>query len=281
MQRFIVSVAVGLGMLVPAFALAQTSSTGLLTVYVLVSNQNGLSYSPGNFTVSVAGNSPSLSSFSGSQSGTPISIYPGSYSVTANPANGYTPSYSAGCSNSIVAGQSQTCVITMSYTAGYVPAANYYPYPYQSAQPFSCYAATPSVALGQNARFEALGGMGGAYNWSTPFQNYPNVGPVLTVSFSSSGSQLVTVTNGARTATCAVTVSNTYNPAVVTPGYTSYPAPYYTAGSAYYPSYPALPRAGFAPQDLGLSLALAAVLLIAAGVATAPYARKAFAIVAR
>lgn len=283
MQRLIISILLALGILVPAVALAQSSSTGLLTVYVQVLNQAGYNYqtlTPSAFTVNVSGQSPSLTNFPGSQSGTNVSLNPGSYNVTiANAAQGYAPSYSVGCSNTIAAGQTQTCVITMT------PSYNYNPYPtpynpYNSPyQPLTCRTLTSSVALGQNATFNAVGGAGGTYNWSTAYQNYPNVGPTLTVAFQSSGSQVVTVTNAAQTATCTVNVTNTYSPTTVSPvynpGYTgAYPNYTYTV-------YPRLPATGFGPKDLSMGFAFASVLLIASGIALTPYVRKTLASISR
>lgn len=282
MQRFFISLGVALGLLVPAFALAQTSSTGLLTVYVLVNNQSGTSYSPGNFTVSVSGSNVSLNSFAGSQSGTPVSLYPGSYRVTAIATNGFTPSYSVGCDNTIAAGQTQTCVITMSQSYNYYNQPQPYPYAYQYLQPLSCQANVSAAALGQTVSFRAVGGQGGTYNWSTAYQNYPNSGSVLTVAFNASGMQVVTVTNASQTATCTVNVSSTYAPGYTTPGFTSPAYSYYTTPTyTGYPSYPQLPRTGFGPHDGALAAAIAAVLLIAAGIITAPYARKALTIALR
>src|SRR5581483_7929942 len=168
-RTFIVSLAIALGSLVPAVALAQSSS-GLLTVYVQVLSQSNYvypsqTYSPGNFTVSVSGQNPSLTNFQGSQSGTSVSLSPGSYNVTvSNTVTGYTPSYSVGCSNTISAGQSQTCVITMTPSYNYPYTYNPYPYGYygyQNYQPLTCQTLTPTVALGQTASFQAVGGAGG------------------------------------------------------------------------------------------------------------------------
>ena len=66
------------------------------------------------------------------------------------------------------------------------PSYNYNPYPtpyqYQNYQPLTCQTLTPTVALGQQASFSTVvgAGQGGTYNWSTAYQNFPNVGPTLT-----------------------------------------------------------------------------------------------------
>jgi hypothetical protein len=275
MNRILLSVAIALGILVPAAVFAQTPTTGLLTVYMQVLNQSGQAqvYTPGNFTVSVAGQSPSPSSFAGSQNGTAVTILPGAYNVTVNNTiPGYTPTYSVGCNYSIAAGQTQTCVITMTLSGStYYPTP--YPYPNQPVQPLSCQANTVTAGLGQNVSFRAIGGQGGTYNWSTAYQNYPNVGPTLTIAFQASGAQIVTVTNGPQTAQCTVTINNSFYPSATyqTPSYpsTSYTSPTYTA----YP-YPRLPSTGFAPADTATAAAFASVLLLAAGIAFAPYVRR-------
>ncbi len=282
MKNLIISLAVVIGALVPAFAFAQTSTTGLLTVYVQVLNQTGTSYyqyqtyTPANFTVSVSGQAPSLTNFPGSQSGTAVSLSPGSYNVTiTNALNGFAPSYSVGCNNTIAAGGSQTCVVTMTPSYTYNQYPNVYPYSYQNLQPLTCQTLTPTVGLGQQASFTAVGGQGGTYNWATAYQNYPNVGPTLTTSFQASGSQTVTVTNASQTATCLVTVTNSYYPTPVSytnPTYSTYPT--YSAYPTY-TTYPQLPRTGFAPKDIATGAAFAVVLLITAGLMVAPYVRKA------
>lgn len=242
MRTLILSFAVALGLIVPAAAFAQTSATGLLTVYVQVVQSTGYAvplYAPGNVTVSVSGNTPSLATFAGSQSGTPVQLYPGSYNVTAS-LSGYTPSYSVGCNNTVAAGQSQTCVVTMS--PGYNYQYNYYPYqntgyPYNSyynyVPPLTCQAQVPSVALGQPVTFIAQGGAGGTYNWFAPYTqslNYPSAGTQLTVSFQATGQQSVQVTNASQTASCSVMVTQGY------PYGTSYTYPYTTYPSTYYPN---------------------------------------------
>jgi hypothetical protein len=233
-----------------------------------------------------------------------VSLNPGSYNVTINNAtSGYAPSYSTGCSGTMVAGQTQLCVITMTPNYTYGNQYNNYPYNYNYPyiQPLTCQTLTPTVALGQTATFQAVGGAGGTFNWSTAYQNYPNIGRVLNTTFQASGVQTVTVTNAAQTATCSITVNANYNP-VPTPNYpiypgttyptypnyptypgTTYPAYGTTYGNTYtYPTiYPQLPRTGFGPRDLTTGAAFAAVLLIAAGLAVTPYVRRTFAAISR
>lgn len=291
MKKTLISIAVGLGFFVPAVVAAQTSATGLLTVYVQVVNQSGFTYSPNNFTVAVSGQSPSPSSFQGSQQGTLVSLNPGTYSVAVTNQLGYAPAYSVGCNNTIAAGQTQTCVITLSGSNAFTQNPTPYPYPYNYTQPaFTCRSETPVVALGQTARFTAIGGVGGTYNWTTASQNFPNVGPVFTTTFQSSGTQTVTVTNAAQTAACLITVTTSYSPIATTPPAPSYPGSVYpgyqTPGYGYpqpsltYAAYPRLPNTGFAPSS-GAEMAFALVLIMGAGIAVFPHARKAFAVAVR
>ncbi|KKT90711.1 MAG: hypothetical protein UW93_C0024G0009 [Parcubacteria group bacterium GW2011_GWC1_45_13] len=266
------SAVLGLALLVPALALAQTSTTGLLNVYVQVINQTNSSYGPGNFTVAVSGQNPNPATFQGSIQGTLVTINPGTYSVTLTNTSGFNTSYSVGCDSTMLSGGTQTCVITVNagsynYFSSYV-----YPYTYQ-ALPLTCRTDTPVVAVGQSARFTAVGGVGGTYNWRTPYNNFPNSGPVLTTTLDGSGVQSVTVTNASQVATCNVTVSSSYYPQPTNTFYQE--APYQT--QSYYPRFP---NTGFAPSN-GAEAAFAVVLLMGAAIAVYPYARKAFALAVR
>ncbi|OGC86196.1 hypothetical protein A3D70_00540 [Candidatus Adlerbacteria bacterium RIFCSPHIGHO2_02_FULL_54_18] len=278
MKKVLISIAVGLGFLVPAVVLAQSPTTGLLNVYVQVINPTGVAYSPSNFTVAVSGNSPSLTSFQGSQSGTLVSINPGSYAVTVINQYGFNPSYSVGCDNTVSAGQTQLCVITMS-GGTFNPPTTLFPWT-AAPPPLSCYNETPTVSLGQSARFSVQGGSGFTYNWSTATQNFPNIGPVLTTTFSVSGMQTVTVTNANQTAVCTVTVLPTYAPYAPLPAapgttlYQQYPQNY----SAYVA--PRMPNTGSEPSN-GTEVAFAVVLVLGAAFMTYPYVKKALAVVVR
>ncbi len=279
--------------LLPSFAFAQTATTtGLLNVYAQVLNQSGFTYTPGNFTIAVSGTNPSPSSFPGSISGTLVSLNAGAYSVTVTNQLNYTPAYSVGCTGTISPGTTQTCVITL--TPGTVYSnPTVYPYP-GTFQPLTCRTDTPVVGLGQTARFTAVGGVGGTYNWMTASQNFPNIGPVLSTTFMSSGSHSVTVTNASQTATCPITVTTSYvaqpqNPGGVspyypTPGYPSYGTPSYPT----YPQqpvltsqiYPRFPNTGLEPLT-SAQIAFALVALMGAAIAAFPYARKTFAFAVR
>jgi hypothetical protein len=75
---------------------------------------NGGTKKPSDFTVTVSGNSPSPRSFSGSSSGTSVTLFGGSYKVTESGNSGYSTSYSSGCSGTATGGRVQ-CTITNQY----------------------------------------------------------------------------------------------------------------------------------------------------------------------
>ncbi len=69
----------------------------------------------GDFTMLVTGTNVSMPSFSGSETGTTVTVDPGStYSVDESPVSGYTKAIGAGCSGTIAAGATVTCTITNS-----------------------------------------------------------------------------------------------------------------------------------------------------------------------
>jgi uncharacterized repeat protein (TIGR01451 family) len=83
-----------------------------LTVVKHVVNDNGGTASAGDFAITVTGNGPSPSSFSGSEAGTQVKLDAGGYSVAETVAAGYTASYSSECEGTIAPGESKTCTIT-------------------------------------------------------------------------------------------------------------------------------------------------------------------------
>jgi YVTN family beta-propeller protein len=90
-------------------------SLTFLSVVKKVINSKGGSDTkkPSDFTITVTGNNPSPSTFSGSSSGTSVTLKSGSYKVTETQGpSGYTASYSSDCSGSIDAGQNKQCTIT-------------------------------------------------------------------------------------------------------------------------------------------------------------------------
>jgi uncharacterized repeat protein (TIGR01451 family) len=83
-----------------------------LIVVKHVINDNGGTKTAGNFTMTVSGNSQSVSNFAGSEAGTEIGLNEGSYSVDELADTGYAKSLSADCSGTITIGQTKTCTIT-------------------------------------------------------------------------------------------------------------------------------------------------------------------------
>jgi len=91
-------------------------STTFLNVVTKVDNTNGGTKKPSDFTITVSGNSPKPSTFSGSSSGTSVGLKAGIYKVVASPISGYTASYSSGCSGTTSGGVPINCTITNLYT---------------------------------------------------------------------------------------------------------------------------------------------------------------------
>ena len=247
---------------------APANGTGGVLVYVQVTGPAPL-LAPGNFTVAVSGQNPNPTTFQGSINGNPVLLNPGSYSIAVSNPQGYTASYSYGCSGNLGAGQYQLCVVTMSAPNAY-PYGPVTPYTGPGSVPLACSPASQMVSLGNVARFTAMGGKG-AYTWSTGDRVFQNVGPVLNVSFSTAAPQIIMVQSGTETATCAVTVTTA-------PGYGAPGTPAQATYTVGYTNYPTLPNTGFEPLLITLkenTVALAVVFLLIAAVPLYPYARKA------
>lgn len=155
-----------------------------------------------------------------------------------------------------------------------------------------CSAVYPTVSLGNTGRFNVVSNASGPFMWVVSSEDYGvyNAGAQFITPFTHLGTQKVDVVWGTQRASCFVNV-------VAAPGfgepYTG-PALAHQNPDAYYPSaygpgpnvtlasaaYPALPNAGFEPQTLA-AFAFALVLLMGAGIALYPHARKAFAVVSR
>jgi len=80
------------------YTLPPPGSTTFLNVITKVDNNNGGTKKLSEFTITVSGNSPNPSLFAGSSSGTPVTLQAGKYSVLSSTIDGYTTSYSSGCS---------------------------------------------------------------------------------------------------------------------------------------------------------------------------------------
>ena len=92
-------------------------TTGTLAVTTIIHNTDGGTKKPSDFTISVSGNSPNPASFSGSASGTTVTLKPGKYSVSSSSISGYSTSYSPGCSGIITGAKNiNPCTVTNQYT---------------------------------------------------------------------------------------------------------------------------------------------------------------------
>src|SRR5262249_36786515 len=91
-------------------------SPGLLGTLIVTGKVSSGDKTPSDFTISVSGNNPKPASFSGSSAGTPVTLQAGKYNVSSSTADGYTTTYSSGCSGSISEGRTIKCTVTNKYT---------------------------------------------------------------------------------------------------------------------------------------------------------------------
>ena len=89
-------------------------STAKLNVIKQLINDDGGTKKHSDFVITVNGINANPNSFPGSSlpSGTLVNLNPGSYSVSEQNTNGYTSSFSSGCSGIINSGETKTCIIT-------------------------------------------------------------------------------------------------------------------------------------------------------------------------
>src|SRR5215213_5853325 len=97
---------------------------GTLVVMKQVINKGGGDKKPSDFTITVSGNNPTPSSFTGSSSGTTVTVNEGAYNVKEEEGlyispdyvpGRYTPSYSSECAGTIQAGETLSCTISNKY----------------------------------------------------------------------------------------------------------------------------------------------------------------------
>lgn len=91
---------------------APQNKSPTLTIFVNVINDEGGTKQAMDFPVSVNGKNAAPSIFSGSETGTKVTLSNGTYKVTQLSTKGYDASYSPGCEGRIHTGESVTCVIT-------------------------------------------------------------------------------------------------------------------------------------------------------------------------
>jgi hypothetical protein len=89
-------------------------TTGAVLVKTVVVNNNGGTKVSGDFTQSITGTSPSVSSIIGSEAGTSVVLGAGAYTVTDSTAvlGSYTVIFSADCVSTVSLGDTKTCTVT-------------------------------------------------------------------------------------------------------------------------------------------------------------------------
>ncbi len=90
----------------------ETPTQGTIIVAKNIINDNGGTKNPEDFTMNVTATNPSLSTFPGSITGTPVNVDPGEYSVDETADGGYAKTLGPGCSGTIAAGETKICSIT-------------------------------------------------------------------------------------------------------------------------------------------------------------------------
>jgi hypothetical protein len=91
-------------------------SSTFLKVITKVDNTKGGTNKPSDFAITVSGNSPSPKSFSGSSSGTSVTLKAGKYKVTGSGPSGYNIAYSSGCSGTVSGGVPIKCTVSPSFS---------------------------------------------------------------------------------------------------------------------------------------------------------------------
>jgi hypothetical protein len=91
---------------------AESIDLPILTIIKKVENNNGGTKDPSDFTIIVNANNPSNNNFSGSSTGTTITLGTGPYSVSELPETGYAATISSECSGIANEGDILTCTIT-------------------------------------------------------------------------------------------------------------------------------------------------------------------------
>ncbi|SNQ61742.1 hypothetical protein [Candidatus Methanoperedens nitratireducens] len=91
---------------------AAPSQQPTLVVFVQAINDDGGAMKASDFAVTVTAKDPSPAIFSGSETGTTVTMKNSEYRVTQLAVKGYNVSYSPGCSGRINNNEAKTCVIT-------------------------------------------------------------------------------------------------------------------------------------------------------------------------
>ena len=124
-------------------------ATSTLNVFVSINNTVGGTATPSNFNVTVSGANASPSSFVGTSSVTPVVVSASStYAVAASSFANYTTSESGNCTGPIVAGETNSCTITETFTPSTTT-----PPPTPTAPRVN----PPTLTIGANGQFLARG----------------------------------------------------------------------------------------------------------------------------
>jgi uncharacterized repeat protein (TIGR01451 family) len=92
---------------------ASAAATGTLTVIVQVTNDNGGTKNPGDFTITVTADTSSPAPFVGADApGTDLFLDPGNFSVSESTDGAYSSVQTGDCSGTIAIDQTLTCTIT-------------------------------------------------------------------------------------------------------------------------------------------------------------------------
>jgi uncharacterized protein (DUF2141 family) len=92
--------------------LTNTAVQPKLIVKKHVINDNGGNKTAGDFTMTVTGNSASVSNFAGDENGTTVNLNEGDYAADEVSHDGYTETLGTDCTGTIKIGETKTCTIT-------------------------------------------------------------------------------------------------------------------------------------------------------------------------
>lgn len=104
-----------------SFTVNTTNST-VTTALTVIKHVVGGTKVASDFAITVAGANSTSASFSGSETGTLVHLFPGAYSADEAADPSYAKTLSADCSGTIASGQLKTCTITNTYQDTSAPA---------------------------------------------------------------------------------------------------------------------------------------------------------------
>lgn len=101
-----------IGNIFQAYAAQGQKGEPTLVVFVNVINDDGGAMTASDFALAVTAKTPSPAIFTGSETGTTVTLKNSDYNVTELAIKGYKVSYSPGCSGRINNNEAKTCVVT-------------------------------------------------------------------------------------------------------------------------------------------------------------------------